>query len=68
MRRVFLEFDKDGNGTIDKSELKAVFKELGKSFSDQELTRMMAQFDDDGSGDMDYDEFIKNVFGVNPSK
>ncbi len=37
MRRVFAMFDKDGNGEIDKAELKQVFEELGKFFSDSEI-------------------------------
>ena len=63
MRNCFLEFDKDGNGTIDRSELKKVFKELGKSFSDQELQRMIDMMDTDKSGTVNYEEFIAHMFG-----
>ena len=63
MRACFLEFDKDGNGSIDRSELKKVFKELGKSFSDQELQRMIDMMDTDKSGTVNYEEFIAHMFG-----
>ncbi|ELT87550.1 hypothetical protein CAPTEDRAFT_185328 [Capitella teleta] len=50
MRSVFQSFDKDGNGEIDKQELKKAFEEMGKRFSDAELQRMMELMDTDQSG------------------
>jgi len=60
---MFREFDKDGSGEIDRSELDAVFEEMGKHFSDDELQRMIGLVDKDQTGTMDYEEFIKHVFG-----
>ena len=37
MRRVFSLFDKDGNGEIDRKELRQVFNEMGREFSDEEV-------------------------------
>ena len=37
MRRVFSLFDKDGNGSIDREELRQVFVELGKLFPEDEI-------------------------------
>lgn len=62
MRYVFRSYDKDGNGLIDRQELKAVFEEMGKHFSDAELQRMIKLADQDGSGTLDYEEFINKVF------
>ncbi|ELU00552.1 hypothetical protein CAPTEDRAFT_227092 [Capitella teleta] len=62
MRYVFRSFDVDGNGVIDKKELKAVFAEMGKHFSEDEINRMMELVDTDGSGTLDYEEFIEKVF------
>jgi calmodulin len=63
MRSLFRSFDKDGSGSIDRSELDAVFKEMGKSFSEDELKRMIQLSDKDASGTLEYEEFISHVFG-----
>ena len=63
MRSLFREFDKDGSGVIDRSELDAVFDELGKDFDDDELQRMIGLADKDATGTLDYEEFIGYVFG-----
>jgi len=63
MRSLFREFDKDASGLIDRSELDAVFEELGKDFSDDELQRMIQLADQDSSGTLNYEEFIGYVFG-----
>lgn len=63
MRNVFISFDRNCDGTIDKSELEAVFREMGRVMSPQEMNRMMAMCDKDGSGTLNYEEFIAQVFG-----
>jgi Ca2+-binding EF-hand superfamily protein len=63
MRSLFRSFDKDGSGSIDRSELDAVFKEMGKSFTDDELKRMIQLADKDATGTLEYEEFIGYVFG-----
>ena len=63
MRQVFREFDKDGSGQIDRQELKQVFAEMGKSFTDEEMQRMISLGDTDASGTLDCEEFIEQVFG-----
>ena len=63
MRRVFGMFDKDGNGSIDRDELRQVFEELGKVFPENEMQRMMAIADKDDSGSLEYEEFINIVLG-----
>jgi len=63
MRKCFNEFDKNNDGTIDRAELKQVFKELGKNFSDAELQRMIELGDKDSSSTLNYEEFIAEVFG-----
>lgn len=63
LRSLFRDFDKDGSGLIDRSELDAVFDEAGKHFSEDELQRMIQQADQDASGTLNYDEFVEYVFG-----
>lgn len=63
LRSLFRDFDKDGSGQIDRSELDAVFDEMGKHFSEDELQRMIGLADKDATGTLDYEEFIGYVFG-----
>jgi len=63
MRGCFREFDLNGDGSIDRTELDNVFKSAGKHFSQDELDRMISLADKDKSGTLDYEEFVKQVFG-----
>jgi Ca2+-binding EF-hand superfamily protein len=63
MRSVFYAFDKNGDGQIDRAELKQVFAEMGKHFTDAELQRMIQIADPDKSGTLNYEEFVAQVFG-----
>ena len=64
MRRIFNMFDQDGNGSIDKTEMKTILEEMGKVFTDEEVEKMIALADTDHSGTLEYEEFIKAMFGV----
>ena len=68
MRRLFREFDRDCNGEIDRLELKQIFREMGKFFTDSELQRMITLADKDDSGTIDYEEFIAYFFGKEDDK
>jgi len=63
MRSVFTSFDKNGDGSIDHKELQAVFAEMGKTFSEADMKRMINLSDKDNSGTLEYEEFIATVFG-----
>ena len=57
-KEAFDEFDQDKGGTIDSSELVAVFRSLGIEPSDQELRDIMLAADKDGTGSINFTEFI----------
>ena len=59
MRRVFALFDRDGNGVIDKCELRQVFSEMGRHFTDSEVQKLMSMTDQDGDETLNYEEFIQ---------
>eukprot|EP00058_Branchiostoma_floridae_P008437 XP_002593925.1 hypothetical protein BRAFLDRAFT_98224 [Branchiostoma floridae] len=58
LRDAFLVFDKDGDGTINTSELATVMRSLGMNPTEAEIQDMMAEMDSDGSGEIDFDEFL----------
>ncbi len=53
-------FDKDGNGTIDKSELRTVLKNV-EGLRGIQLAAIMTKADADKSGSVDFEEFKKFV-------
>ena len=59
MKDAFALFDKDGDGTMDTSELGTVLRSLGQNPSEEELQQMIADVDEDGSGAIDFNEFAQ---------
>lgn len=59
LKVVFTEADKDGGGTLDFDELKALFKKMKLPKEDVELDEMIRTADQDGSGEIDFDEFAE---------
>lgn len=60
----FRIFDNAGNGTIPASELKAIFKNMGEPFSDEEAEAMVAAADVDSSGNIKYEEFLRQMLSA----
>lgn len=58
-KEAFAWFDKDGDGTITKDELRTVMQSLGQNPTDQELVAMIAEVDDDGNEEIDFGEFLQ---------
>lgn len=58
-REAFNVFDMDGNGYIDKHELKYVMRRLGENLSDEDLKAMFSEADLNGDGLIDYEEFSR---------
>lgn len=56
--RVFSEFDKDGSGTIDASELGDAMRSLGLNPTPVDLREMIQAVDLDASGTIDFAEFL----------
>lgn len=56
-KEVFATFDRDGDGTVDASELGAVMGSLGVNPSDAEIQQMIDEVDTDGNGTIDFGEF-----------
>ena len=60
--RVFKELDKNGDGSINISELRSeVETYIGERLSDEEIDDLFDRLDDDGDGYVDMIEFIENL-------
>jgi Ca2+-binding EF-hand superfamily protein len=62
VKKAFRKFDSNGDGHLDRSELKQLLISSGKNVSDQEVNALFAQGDVDGDGMIDIQEFVKMMF------
>eukprot|EP01052_Picozoa_sp_SAG31_P037281 SAG31_NODE_4791_length_2954_cov_2.206305_4_plen_201_part_00 len=56
---LFQEADADGSGGLDRDEVAALARNLGRPLSEGELNEAMAEMDEDGGGTVDFDEFYR---------
>ena len=56
-QHAFSNYDVDGSGEIDSSELFILVNELGMRRSREQCDQMVAKIDADGSGEIDFEEF-----------
>ena len=54
----FQLLDKNGDGKISKDEIKAVIKQCGGTFFDEEVEKVIQNVDKDGDGYLNYNEFL----------
>lgn len=58
IQQVFDRFDKDGGGSLDRSELLSVFKTLCPNFTSKQVTQFVHELDRGGDGSVSHSEFI----------
>ena len=63
IKEVFDQFDADGSGAIDKTEIKKVCEALGVDASASDIDDLIKSADADGDGKIQYAEFKKAVLG-----
>lgn len=57
--RVFRAMDLNGDGKLQKDEIKKGYAEFfGRQLTDQEVDELFAKVDADGSGEIEYSEFV----------
>jgi len=62
LRRMFEAADKDGNGTLDRQEIKDALYALGFTFiEDKQMDKIMGRADLDGNEVIDFEEFVKET-------
>ena len=52
-----VNFLKDGNGYINRQELRSVMMNLGEKLTDDEMECLIDEVDIDGDGQINYEEF-----------
>ncbi|KAJ4916089.1 putative calcium-binding protein CML27 [Raphanus sativus] len=57
LKKVFDQFDSNGDGKISVTELGGVFKAMGTSYTETELNRVLEEVDTDRDGFINVDEF-----------
>lgn len=63
-KETFKVFDMDGNGYIDRQELRYIMKRLGENLGDDDIQEMFRIADINGDGLIDYEEFTKLLGGI----
>lgn len=58
---LFRRYDVDGDGRIDREELRQALREAAASPSEATLDSSMAALDDNGDGTLDLDEFLAGM-------
>jgi Leucine-rich repeat (LRR) protein len=58
IKESFRMFDRDGDGTVDATEIVKVMEEIGQAHDEQTLQDMIADADEDGNGVIEEREFI----------
>jgi calmodulin len=58
MQESFNIFDKDGNGSLDATELKRVFIKLGEHLTDKQMEDQIKDFDIDHDNEMNLAEYL----------
>lgn len=62
LRRMFEYADKDGNGTLDREEVKAALLDLGFDFLDsKQVSTLMKKADSDKNEVIDFEEFVAST-------
>jgi len=71
-KEAFAIFDKNGDGSISRDELKVVLDALGTNTTEENLDKLIMEVDMDNNGEIDYDEFLLMMYrqaqGVSSNK
>jgi len=57
IREAFRVFDSDGNGFINRQELRIVMMNMGEKLNEEEIECLIDDVDIDGDGQINYEEF-----------
>mmetsp|Transcript_52315 Transcript_52315/g.124852 ORF Transcript_52315/g.124852 Transcript_52315/m.124852 type:complete len:1143 (-) Transcript_52315:84-3512(-) len=66
MKETFRAWDEDGNGVVEKSEIRRVLKALDPDFADHDLDRLMYEIDQNSDAVVDFSEFCDWIMKPDP--
>jgi len=61
LKKKFDEIDTDGNGTLEKTELRKALELTGRKVSDDTLTKLFERYDTDKNGTFSFDEYCQMI-------
>merc|ERR1719488_156535 len=62
LKRMFEAADKDGNGTLDREEIRDALRALGFTFvQDKQIEQIMGRADENSDEVIDFEEFVKEA-------
>jgi Ca2+/Na+ antiporter len=66
LRDLFHQYDRDKNGTLDRSEVKQILFDLNEHYrtSEKQVVDFFSKFDSDGDGRVDFEEFLHGIYSV----
>ena len=59
LKESFMTFDKNGDGSISKEELKDALRLFGQNVTDRQVEEMINSVDNDGNGTIEFPEFTQ---------
>ena len=63
LQKIFEQIDTNGDGSIQRSELKAITQKIGLNLTENELTGLFNYADVNGDGNIDMQEFLNALNG-----
>ena len=58
LKELFITFDKNGDQSISRDELKEAFRLFGQNMTDKQILDLINSVDKDGNGSIEFPEFI----------
>ena len=59
LREIFLHYDHNGNGVIDRAEFGALLEALDAQLTEEEIDAGLRAIDDNRNGQIEFEEFIE---------
>merc|ERR1712018_1021706 len=65
LKEAFEQLDVDGNGAVNKQELREAVMKFGETLTEKEADDIIGVVDNNGDAEIDYDEFVTLMIMLN---